>query len=109
APTARRSWRNRSKPRRTRDGREGAMLRRWLIGLGGLYLLGALLLFAAFGAVIPGIYLLVGGAVLLGGIVFERSRYRPRIDRERGDWQATGERFVDPSRVRLVDVHCNLS
>jgi hypothetical protein len=83
------------------------MLRRWLIGLGGLYLLGALLLFAAFGAVIPGIYLLVGGAVLVGGIVFERSRYRPRIDRERGDWQATGERFVDPSSGRLVDVRYN--
>ena len=83
------------------------MLRRWLIGLGVLYLLGALLLFAAFGAVIPGIYLLVGGAVLLGGIVFERSRYRPRIDRERGDWQATGERFVDPSSGRLVDVRYN--
>jgi hypothetical protein len=83
------------------------MLRRWLIGLGVLYLLGALLLFAAFGAVIPGIYLLVGGAVLLGGIVFERSRYRPRIDRERGDWQTTGERFVDPSSGRLVDVRYN--
>jgi hypothetical protein len=37
--------------------------------------------------------------------VFERGRYRPRIDPSRGTWRATGERFRDPASGELVDVY----
>jgi len=39
--------------------------------------------------------------------VFERGRYRPRIDPSRGTWQATGERFRDPTSGELVDVYAD--
>ena len=83
------------------------MLRRWLIGLGVLYLaLGAYLLSLRV-ALVLAIYLVVGGAVLAGSIVLERRGYRPRVDHARGRWQRTGERFVDPSSGRLVEVRYN--
>ena len=83
------------------------MLRRWLIGLGVLYLaLGAYLLSLRV-ALVLAIYLVVGGAVLAGSIVLERRGYRPHVDRARGRWQRTGERFIDPSSGRLMEVRYN--
>jgi hypothetical protein len=83
------------------------VLRRWLIGLGVLYLAVGAYLLSIHVALVLAIYLLVGGAVLAGSIVLERRGYRPRVDQARGRWQRTGERFVDPSSGRLVEVRYN--
>ena len=83
------------------------MLRRWLIGLGVLYLAVGAYLLALHVALVLAIYLVVGGVVLAGSIVLERRGYRPRVDRARGRWQLTGERFVDPSSGRLMEVRYN--
>jgi hypothetical protein len=40
-------------------------------------------------------------------VVVERGRYRPRVDSARGTWQATGERFRDPTSGELVDVYAD--
>jgi hypothetical protein len=83
------------------------VLRRWLIGLGVLYLAVGAYLLSIHVALVLAIYLVVGGAVLAGSIVLERKGYRPRVDHARGRWQRTGERFVDPSSGRLVEVRYN--
>jgi hypothetical protein len=83
------------------------VLRRWLIGLGVLYLAVGAYLLSIHVALVLAIYLLIGGAVLAGSIVLERRGYRPRVDHARGRWQRTGERFVDPSSGRLVEVRYN--
>jgi hypothetical protein len=83
------------------------VLRRWLIGLGVLYLAVGAYLLSIHVALVLAIYLVVGGAVLAGSIVLERKGYRPRVDQARGRWQRTGERFVDPSSGRLVEVRYN--
>jgi hypothetical protein len=83
------------------------VLRRWLIGLGVLYLAVGAYLLSIHVALVLAIYLVVGGAVLAGSIVLERKGYQPRVDHARGRWQRTGERFVDPSSGRLVEVRYN--
>ena len=84
------------------------MPRRIAIALGVLYVLAAVLLFTALHALAWGaIYLLVNGLVVLGAIAFERRRYRPVVDSARGQWQLTGERFVDPSSGRTMEVRYN--
>jgi hypothetical protein len=83
------------------------VLRRWLIGLGVLYLAVGAYLLSLRVALVLAIYLVLGGAVLAGSIVLERRGYRPRVDRARGRWQRTGERFVDPSSGRLMEVRYN--
>ena len=56
-------------------------------------------------AVIP---LAVWGAILAGGVLVERWRYRPlTAERPGRGWQATRERFVDPESGRLVTVFFN--
>jgi len=45
-------------------------------------------------------------AVFLIGLAIERWRYKPLAERPPGpDWQATGERFVDPETGKLVAVY----
>ena len=81
---------------------------RWfVIVLGAVALTVAVLLLITGQDVLTVLWLLVNGCVLIGAIVFERWRYRPSIDRSKGLWQPTGERFVDPSTGRLVDVFYN--
>jgi hypothetical protein len=53
------------------------------------------------------IILAVYGAILAGGAIFERSQYRPRVDRRSAEWRPTGERFVDPSTGKLTEVYFN--
>ena len=55
---------------------------------------------AAFG----GVPTLVTGVVILVGTLFERWRYNNRNASADGNWQATGERFVDPESGREVEV-----
>ena len=84
------------------------MLRRFLIAFGVLDLLVAgLLLLVVQAPVVVVIYLAVSGVLLAGGILFERRRYSPRVDRARGLWQPTGERFVDPTTGKLMEVRFN--
>lgn len=52
----------------------------------------------------PGLYLLLIGAALLVGTLFERWRYRPPAPPEGARWQRTGERFEDPQTGRIVEV-----
>ena len=57
----------------------------------------------------PTPWLAVGCEVLavLGLVIFEVGRYRPKVDTTRGTWQATGERFEDPTSGKIVDVYAN--
>jgi hypothetical protein len=51
-----------------------------------------------------GVPTLMGGAIIVLGTLFERWRYHNRNATADGDWQATGERFVDPSTGKDVEV-----
>jgi hypothetical protein len=53
----------------------------------------------------PGLVLVVEGVLIVGGLVFERSRYKRLIDAAPGpDWERTTERFVDDETGKLVTV-----
>jgi hypothetical protein len=90
------------------------MLQRWLMGVGALLiLLGVVVLILAPVTIAGALKLYVvgelflGGAILTAGVALERWRYRPQIDRARGHWQLTGERFVDPVSGHLTEVRFN--
>ena len=59
----------------------------------------AVLLFVIHASVFVGVYLAVNGLIVVSALFVERRRYRSRGDRTQGDFQATGERFVDPTVV----------
>ncbi|MEJ2187768.1 MAG: hypothetical protein P8Z36_17905 [Gemmatimonadota bacterium] len=82
------------------------MLRRVLLGIGiaGLLIAG---LFLVAGQVVPGLQLLVAFGVLTAAVAFERWRYVRSVNRMRGGWQATGERFTEPTTGRLTEVYYN--
>jgi hypothetical protein len=79
------------------------MLRTTVLVIAGvLTALGAALVLA--GVVLPGIQALVLGGLVLVGTLFER-RYRRRKQIPPDDrWQATGERFADPTTGKDVEV-----
>jgi hypothetical protein len=77
-------------------------LRRVILGLGVLALLGGLVMVGLGLAAAGGLQLVVLGAVVLLGVTLEARRYRGRAGP--GRWQATSERFVDPSTGRLTEV-----
>lgn len=52
-------------------------------------------------------YLLANGAGVIAAVLLERRGYRPKVDRSRGQWELTGERFVDPSSGHLIEVLYN--
>ena len=83
------------------------MLRRALLIIGVLCLVVGVYLLLANGPGTGAVYLIVIGVLLTAGILFERKRYRARIDRERSGWQRTGERFVDPTSGKLMEVRYN--
>lgn len=84
------------------------MLRRFLIAFGILDLVVAgVLLFVVKVPVIVVIYLAVNGVLIAGGILFERRGYHPKVDRARGGWQSTGERFIDPTSGQMMEVRYN--
>ena len=84
------------------------MLRRVIIVYGLLCLLGAaMLLFVVHATLWLVVYLAVNGLILLCAALLERQRYRARVDRTGGHWQPTGERFVDPTTGRLLQVFYN--
>jgi hypothetical protein len=52
----------------------------------------------------PGWQALVIGLIVLVGTLFERWRYRHIEEPPKGQWQRTGERFLDPSTGDAVEV-----
>ncbi|MGH8306857.1 MAG: hypothetical protein ACRER0_01140 [Gammaproteobacteria bacterium] len=82
------------------------MLRRVLLVLGVAGLIVALicLLMKIY---VAALYLFIEGGVLIIALLFERWRYVQSVNRNKGHWQATGERFVDPSSGKLVEVLYN--
>jgi len=56
------------------------------------------------GVTLPGIQALILGGVVIIGTVFER-RYRHNKQQPDSGWQATGERFVDPTSGKSVEVY----
>lgn len=84
------------------------MLRGIIIVYGLLYLVGAaVFLFVVHATLWCVLYLAVNGLILVSAMFLERKRYRQRVDRTRGHWQPTGERFVDPTTGRLMEVFDN--
>jgi hypothetical protein len=61
----------------------------------------------ASGVHVPGWQALVIGLVVLTGTLFERWRYRHIEKFAQGQWQRTGERFLDPSSGDPVEVLFN--
>lgn len=82
------------------------MLKRFVIAVGVAGLLAgvACLLFRLY---MPAIYLLIEGGIVVVAVVFEPWRYLPAVNRNKGHWQATGERFMDPTSGKLVEVYYN--
>lgn len=84
------------------------MLRWVIIGYGLLSLIGAaVLLFLAHVTFWLVVYLAVNGIILVSAVLLERKRYRTQVDRTQGHWQPTGERFVDPTTQRFMEVFYN--
>ena len=82
------------------------MLRRFVIALGVAGLLaGSVCLLLRL--LVPAIYLFIEGGILIIAVLFEPWRYLRPVNRNQGHWQATGERFVDPSSGKLVEVFYN--
>jgi len=79
------------------------MLRTFVIAAAALLACGGAALVAC-GVRAPGWQALVIGVVVLIGTLFERWRYR-RIEAPlNGQWQRTGEQFIDPSTGDKVEV-----
>ena len=72
-----------------------------LFGFGALALGGYL---CTQGVAHGGIQVLVGGAIFVIGTLFERWRYNNKNASSEGDWQVTGERFVDPETGKNMEV-----
>ncbi|HLX57026.1 MAG TPA: hypothetical protein VKR83_08385 [Ktedonobacteraceae bacterium] len=84
------------------------MLRWVIIGYGLLSLIGAAILLILVHATLwLVLYLAVNGVILVSAVLLERKRYRTWVDRTQGHWQLTGERFVDPTTERLMEVFYN--
>ncbi|HKJ93861.1 MAG TPA: hypothetical protein VJ957_11900 [Longimicrobiales bacterium] len=82
------------------------MLRNVLLGIGIAGLLAGFALWIT-GTPGPALDLLVGCGVLTVAVALERWRYVRTVNRGRGRWQRTDERFVDPATGRLTDVYYN--
>ena len=84
------------------------MLRWVIICYGLLSLIGAaVLLFIVHATLWLVLYVAGNGFILVTAILFERKRYRTRVDRTQGFWQPTGERFVDPTTQQIMEVFYN--
>ena len=80
------------------------MLRMAILAAGVAFLAGAVFLYAVHGPLLGVAYLGASGTLMVAGILFARGRYRTGADRGHDRWQNTGERFVDPTSGRLVEV-----
>ena len=79
------------------------MLRNAIIAVASLVACAGLALII-YGERAGGWQMLAVGLIALVGTLFERWRYRQLSERPDSSWQATGERFVDPSTGSPVEV-----
>jgi len=79
------------------------MLRTFVIAVAAILICAGIGLIAC-GIHAPGWQALVIGAITLIGTVFEQWRYRQIEQPSTGQWQDTGERFLDPSTGDPVEV-----
>lgn len=70
-------------------------------------LIGAVLLLTVHAVLAVALYLVINGAIIASTVLVTRRGHRPAVDRSRGVWEATGERFVDPTSRRVLEVHYN--
>lgn len=83
------------------------MLRAIVAMFGALLLIGGFVALKSAPVAWPAaVELVIGGALLLFAILFEARRYRAKAGAP-GEWQATGERFVDPTSGKLTEVRYN--
>ncbi|MGC8485336.1 MAG: hypothetical protein ACP5O6_06835 [Candidatus Baltobacteraceae bacterium] len=84
------------------------MLKRILLLAAAVFVLsGATLFFGNYYLWPLGSEWFIIGAIVLVAVIFEGSHYRPKIDRNAAGWEPTGERFVDPTSGKLVEVRYN--
>lgn len=81
------------------------MLRAAVLAVGLASLVAAAILPVAGGSPVLVFYLALEGTLLTAGILFERWRYHPLHAGRSDRWERTGERFVDPTTGRLMDVY----
>src|SRR5579864_8121681 len=81
------------------------MIRVVLVAIAAIFLLGASVSYLVHLPRLLTGYLTAAGIVPMLGLAIERSRYHP--DSEAGDWEPTGERFIDPGSGHLVEVLYN--
>jgi hypothetical protein len=79
------------------------MLRTVVIAVAAILMCAGIVLIAC-GVHVPGWQALVIGVIVLIGTLFERWRYRRIEAPPEGQWQRTGERFIDPSSGDPVEV-----
>jgi hypothetical protein len=79
------------------------MLRTFVIAVAAILMCAGIGLIAS-GMHAPGWQALVIGTIVLIGTVFERWRYRHIEEPSAGQWQCTGEQFLDPSTGKAVEV-----
>jgi hypothetical protein len=73
------------------------------LGVAGMAL--ALLAFLK-GALAPALFIAVETGIVVGGVLFERTLYKPlEAGVPSGDWTPTPERFVDDATGELVTVY----
>ena len=76
-----------------------------------LYVVGAIYLFqhpqGTVNTFVLVVYLLVNAIVIIAGVLFERGRYEPKTESAEHEWQMTGERFIDNSTGKLMEVRYN--
>lgn len=84
------------------------MLRIVLIAIGILLIVGGLVTMRAgdYGLA-AGVQFFIGGGFLLFVLLVEARRYGANKKPTQGPWEATGERFVDPSSGKLTEVRYN--
>lgn len=61
-------------------------------------------LWVSGGAMSGGAQAFSAGVILLLGTLFERWRYKNKNASVEGDWQRTGERFIDPESGKETEV-----
>lgn len=79
------------------------MRNRWFLLLGGVGLVGGTVLFVITGT-LAAVYLACMGIVLILAGLLVGPRYRTEIDQPPEGFVFTGERFVDPTSRRTIDV-----
>jgi hypothetical protein len=84
------------------------MLRIVLIAIGILLVIGGIVTMNASGyGVGAAVQFFIGGGFLLFVLLVEARRYGANKKPTPGPWEATGERFIDPSTGKLTEVRYN--